>query len=249
MPELENPEVTPEVIPDKHELERTFTKAEVDEIQRLTRGNSFSDGKRQSRKPFLDILRKTPGFEDVADLDEAVFTDVARLAGDRKKSAKLDEEKERTVKQAIEAKDRAESRYRNSRIDTALMGVTSKANNPKQVAQLLKSEYRIELSDDDGRETIHILDSNGEVLRKDTYTPLTLQDLADKFLADNPHFIPGSAKASTEAKSRTGTPGTNISDTELAAKPIHLQTPEEKVRFNVLFKAGKIDAMAGKLIG
>src|ERR1700719_2644468 len=124
---------------------RMYSQAEVDDIQKRTRGNAYSDGKRDARKPFFEVLKKTPGFEEVADLNEDVFADVARLAGDRKKSAKLDEERERTVKQALEAKERAESRYRNSRIDTALMGVTSKSNNPKQVAQLLKSEYRIEL--------------------------------------------------------------------------------------------------------
>ena len=240
--------------------EKTYSAAEVEEIKKRIRSAGFNDGKtvgrRESIAPYLEKARKTPGFEEIADLDEPTYAEILNLASARKRNMKHDEEMQAKNRELQTRAERAEQRYKDREIDYALNGIISadekgnpRANNPAQVVKLLRADFKFDLVEENGKSVVRVLDMEGNPVRKDAFEYKSAEDLINEFLARNQHFVPGAAKASTDAKPKTGIPGTNKTDEEIARTPVHMLNVQEKARFKQLFKEGKINALTGALNG
>lgn len=117
------------------------------------------------------------------------------------------------VKTAAEQKVQALQRELETiKIDGNLIAEASsrKAVAPDKVAALLRSQLKLTT---EGQ--VEVLDSNGQVrYNADKATPLSIGDLVDEFLKENPYFVSANPAGS----------GSRNSGQEVGAKPIDLNT-------------------------
>lgn len=79
-----------------------------------------------------------------------------------------------------------EQELQNIKVDGSLLTAASNARavNPEQVAQLLKTQLRLNEAG-----AVDVLDNNGQVRYNDNGEALGVTDLVNEFLTANPHFV------------------------------------------------------------
>lgn len=225
---------------------KTYTQEEYDAGRSGARSAGWNAAKEKGLLPFVSILKTTPGFEEITELNEDAFKEIATLASNHKKGAKANEETQRQLQKLSQERDAALSRYKNSIIQNTLVELANKSNNPAQVAKLLRSDYSFELVEDNGTERIRVIGPDGKPLMKDQFEAKEVKEVVSEFLAANPHFIAANGKTSTGAQQRTGMPGTQSDLAELIAKPVNSMTSAEKKRYGEALNKGELIYQNGK---
>lgn len=164
---------------------RSYTQEEVDNMMARMKGSL----QKKLLKPY----------EDLGDPDE-IRTIVADYQKRQQEQQIKRGEFEKTLQELASKKD-AEIQKRDSiikeyKVNTPLLSAAAKyrAVNAEQVRTLLQSSVRMNAEGD-----VEVIDSKGSVRYNDRGAAITVEDLVDEFLKQNPHFVQASP-ATTNTK-------------------------------------------------
>ena len=181
---------------ENQEETKTFTQDELDRIvkERLDRE------KKKFEKKFdgvdIDRYRQLTEAEENARLEE------------QKKRGEFEEILKQTVGKKDSTIQQLQKELQSIKVDGSLLNSASnrKAVNPQQVVSLVKNSVRLSDTGD-----VEVIDDNGSVRYTDNGTAMTVDDLVNDFLTNNPHFIQagpsGSGSQGSVAKSNGAIPG------------------------------------------
>lgn len=171
---------------DQSSAQKTYTQEEVNAMMAKTKGNLAKKYERQ--------------YADLGDVDElrALKTEAEKRRQDEQiKRGQFEE----TLKELASKKD-AEIQKRDAmiaefKLNTPLLETAAKfrAVKPEQVRDLLKHNVRL---NSDGEP--EVIDATGKVRYSDKGAALSVADLVQSFLNDNPHFV-SATPATTNTKS------------------------------------------------
>jgi hypothetical protein len=164
---------------------KSYTQEEVDNMMARMKGSL----QKKLLKPY----------EDLGDPDE-----LRTIVSDYQKRQQEQQIKrgefEKTLQELASKKD-AEIQKRDSiikeyKVNTPLLSAAAKyrAVNAEQVRTLLQSSVRLNTEGD-----VEVVDSKGNVRYNDSGAAITVEDLVDEFLKQNPHFVQ-SSPATTNTK-------------------------------------------------
>lgn len=176
---------------DSQESSRTYTQDEVNAMMAKAKGNLAKKYERQ--------------YADLGDPDElrALKTEAEK----RKTEEQLKRgEFEKTLQELASKKDeeikKRDQLIAQFKVDTPLLEEASKfrAVKPEQVKSLLKSNVRLNQDGD-----VEVIDNTGKVRYSDKGTALSVQDLVQEFLNQNPHFVQATPATTNTKSSHTMT--------------------------------------------
>ena len=191
-------------------INKTFTQDDVDKIvrERLDRERKRLDKKYGD----VDVER----YRQLTEKEEA----------DRLEQQKQRGEFESILKETVAKKDsqyqELQRQLTEIKVDGSLLSAASsnKAINAQQVSALLRNQVRLGETGE-----AEVTDSNGNVRYTDDGMPMTVNDLVDSFLKENPHFVnagpAGSGTGNATLDSRKG-PG------NIDASQLNMNNPEDR---------------------
>jgi len=176
-----------------NETQETATDAEV-----TTENQATSNAKTYTQEEFdkhmaglkNSITKKfEKQFSELGDIEE-----LKKLKQDAEKKRQEEQLKrgefEKTLQELAAKKDqeiqKRDSVIKEYKINTPLLNSAAKLRsvNPEQVKSLLVSSVRL---NDDGE--VEVVDTTGAVRYNDDGKPVTVEQLVDDFLKENPHFV------------------------------------------------------------
>jgi len=176
-----------------NETQETATDAEV-----TTENQATSNAKTYTQEEFDNhmaglknsITKKfEKQFSELGDIEE-----LKKLKQDAEKKRQEEQLKrgefEKTLQELAAKKDqeilKRDSVIKEYKINTPLLNSAAKLRsvNPEQVKSLLVSSVRL---NDDGE--VEVVDTTGAVRYNDDGKPVTVEQLVDDFLKENPHFV------------------------------------------------------------
>ena len=191
---------------------KLYTKKEVDDMMARTK---------------TAVLKKAlKPYEDLGDPEE--------LRALREKAAKAEQEQAvkrgdfEKVLQDLATKKDLEIQKRDQmiaayKVDTPLLEEASKyrAVKPEQVKALLKNNVRLNSEGE-----VEVVDTTGKVRYSDKGTALSVADLVQEFLNQNPHFVQPTP-ATTNTKSNHINPGPQVID----PTKLNMSKPEDREKY------------------
>lgn len=171
-------------------MDKAFSQDDVDKIvrERLQR-----EQKRWEKKyGDVDVDR----YRQLTEKEEA----------DRLEAQKQRGEFESILKETVAKKDNQYQELQRQlteiKVDGSLLSAASsnKAINAQQVSALLRNQVRLGESGE-----AEVVDSNGSVRYTDDGTPMSVSNLVDTFLAENPHFVSAGPTGSGTGNNITNT--------------------------------------------
>lgn len=175
--------------------ERTLTQEEVNKI--------VADRVERERKKFE---RKFENI-DVTRYNELLEAEEARKVEGQKRRGEFDNILKETVTKKDTVIQTLQQELHTIKVDGAMLNIASQARaiNPQQVVSLVKDQVRMT---DSGE--VEVIDSNGTTRYGDSGDPMTMSDLVNEFLQQNPHFVTatprGSGTTSNVRENNTGQP-------------------------------------------
>jgi len=176
-----------------NETQETATDAEV-----TTENQATSNAKTYTQEEFDNHMaglknsitkRFEKQFSELGDIEE-----LKKLKQDAEKKRQEEQLKrgefEKTLQELAAKKDqeiqKRDSVIKEYKINTPLLNSAAKLRsvNPEQVKSLLVSSVRL---NDDGE--VEVVDTTGAVRYNDDGKPVTVEQLVDDFLKENPHFV------------------------------------------------------------
>ena len=167
-------------------------------------------------------------FAELGDIEE-----LKQLKTDAEKKRQEEQLKrgefEKTL-QELAAKKDSEIQQRDTvikeyKINTPLLNEAAKLKsvNPEQVKSLLSNQVRLNDNGD-----VEVIDATGSVRYSDDGKPVTVEQLVDGFLKENPHFVSATPATSNTKSSVSGNTGEQFDLSKLdLTKPEHRQLYRE----------------------
>lgn len=174
-------------------------------------------------------------FAELGDIEE-----LKQLKTDAEKKRQEEQLKrgefEKTL-QELAAKKDSEIQQRDTvikeyKINTPLLNEAAKLKsvNPEQVKSLLSNQVRLNDNGD-----VEVIDATGSVRYSDDGKPVSVEQLVNGFLKENPHFV-SATPATTNAKSSVS--GNKVTETDISK--LDLTNPEHRKVYAEAKKAGRI---------
>jgi hypothetical protein len=164
---------------------RSYTQKEVDDMMARMKGSL----EKKLLKPYADL-------GDPEELRQLREEATKRQTEQQIKRGEF----EKTLQELASRKDAEISKrdaiIKEYKVNTPLLGAAAKyrAVNAEQVRTLLQGSVRL---NEDGE--VEVIDAKGSVRYNDRGAPITVEDLVDEFLKQNPHFVQ-SSPATTNTK-------------------------------------------------
>lgn len=164
---------------------RSYTQKEVDDMMARMKGSL----EKKLLKPYQDL-------GDPEELRQLREEATKRQTEQQIKRGEF----EKTLQELASRKDaeiqKRDAVIREYKVNTPLLGAAAKyrAVNAEQVRTLLQPSVRL---NEDGE--VEVIDAKGSVRYNDRGAPITVEDLVDEFLKQNPHFVQ-SSPATTNTK-------------------------------------------------
>lgn len=164
---------------------RSYTQKEVDDMMARMKGSL----EKKLLKPYADL-------GDPEELRQLREEATKRQTEQQIKRGEF----EKTLQELASRKDAEISKrdaiIKEYKVNTPLLGAAAKyrAVNAEQVRTLLQGSVRL---NEDGE--VEVIDAKGSVRYNDRGEPITVEDLVDEFLKQNPHFVQ-SSPATTNTK-------------------------------------------------
>ena len=216
--QVDNTEVRAEA-QDQEMESRAFTQEQLDKIvaDRLARQRS------QLEKRYEGV--------DVDRYRELISEEENR----RIEAMKKREEFDSVLKETVEKKDSHIQQLREEihsvKVEGAVLNASSaaKAVSPQQVNQLLKNSVKLGETGN-----VEVLDSKGNVRYSESGDPMTITELVQEFLSENPHFVQPNSGGSG-VSSVVGSKDRNGTNIDLAN--LDLTKPEHRAIYKQQFKS------------
>lgn len=167
---------------------RSYTQKEVDDMMARMKGSL----EKKLLKPYADL-------GDPEELRQLREEATKRQTEQQIKRGEF----EKTLQELASRKDaeiqKRDAVIREYKVNTPLLGAAAKyrAVNAEQVRTLLQGSVRL---NEDGE--VEVIDAKGSVRYNDRGEPITVEDLVDEFLKQNPHFVQ-SSPSTTNTKTNT----------------------------------------------
>jgi len=199
--------------------QETATDAEV-----TTENQAKSDAKTYTQEEFNNHMaglkssltkRFEKQFSELGDIEE--LKQLKQEAEKRKTEEQLKRgEFEKTLQELAARKDseiqKRDAVIKEYKINTPLLNSAAKMRsvNPEQVRSLLVKSVRL---NDDG--DVEVVDTTGSVRYNDDGKPVSVEQLVDGFLKENPHFVQPTPSTTNTKTSVTGKTDTKLDITKL----------------------------------
>lgn len=204
---MNNEEVTGQPTAEELQAEtqdsKGFTQDELDRIvkDRLARERS-------------KILKQYEGV-DVERYRQMMEAEEARQTEEQAKRGEFEKILQSTVSKKDQHIQQLQKELQAIKVDGSILNAASgrKAVNPQQVVRLLKDQIRL-----NDRGEVDVLDEQGSVRYNDAGAQMTVDELVNTFLKDNPHFVQagpagtGSQSSIAKANGNLGVPDANKLD-------------------------------------
>ena len=185
------------------QAEKTYSQKEVDDMMARMKGSL----EKKLLKPYQDL-------GDPEELRQLREEATKRQTEQQIKRGEF----EKTLQELASRKDaeiqKRDAVIREYKVNTPLLGAAAKyrAVNAEQVRTLLQPSVRL---NEDGE--VEVIDAKGSVRYNDRGAPITVEDLVDEFLKQNPHFVQPTP-STTAARSNVGARGDKLDITKLDMK-------------------------------
>lgn len=154
-------------------------------------------------------------FAELGDIEE-----LKKLKQDAEKKRQEEQLKrgefEKTLQELAAKKDseiqKRDSIIKEYKINTPLLNSAAKLRsvNPEQVKRLLSNQVRLNEEGD-----VEVVGDDGSVRYNDDGKPVTVEQLVDGFLKENPHFVQATPATTNTKSAVSGNPGTKVDVTKL----------------------------------
>ena len=227
MSEQENLEATGEPLvdePTENQAETTDKMFTQDDIDKIVRERLQREQKRWEKK-YGDV--------DVDRYRELMSKEENERIEQQKQRGEFEEILKSTVAKKDNAIQDLQRQLTEIKVDGSLLSAASsrRAINAQQVSALLRNQVRLGDTGD-----AEIVDNNGNIRYTDDGTAMTVDQLVDSFLKENPHFVSagpsgsGSQSNVSDAGSRKGLG--NIDPSQL-----NMNSPEDRKIYREIMKA------------
>ena len=227
MSEQENLEATGEPLvdePTENQAETTDKMFTQDDIDKIVRERLQREQKRWEKK-YGDV--------DVDRYRELMNKEESERIEQQKQRGEFEEILKSTVAKKDSAINDLQRQLTEIKVDGSLLSAASsrRAINAQQVSALLRNQVRLGDTGD-----AEIVDNNGNIRYTDDGTAMTVDQLVDSFLKENPHFVSagpsgsGSQSNVSDAGSRKGLG--NIDPSQL-----NMNSPEDRKIYREIMKA------------
>jgi len=201
--------------------DKTFTQDDVDKIVR----ERLDRERKRFEKKYGDV-----------DIDRY------RELTQREEDERIEQQKQRgefeeILKNTVAKKDTAISELQRQlteiKVDGSLLNAASsrRAINAQQVSALLRNQVRLGETGD-----AEIVDNNGNVRYTDAGTAMTVDDLVDSFLKENPHFVSAGPNGSG-SQSNVSDTGSRKGMGNIDPSQLNMNNPEDRKIYREMMKA------------
>jgi hypothetical protein len=186
---------------ERKKYEKRFEGVDLDKYQQLVNAD-------EQRR--LEDMKKRGEFEEIL----------------KETAAKKDAYWQSQISSVTETNQRLLDELKTIKVDQEMLNIASrsKAINPQQVVQLLKSQV---VYKDDGK--VEVTDGKGNLLTNDKGDIMTIPDLVNDFLKGNPHFLQANPPGS-------GTKSSPTSSTNIDVSKLDPRNPEHQKLYKELRK-------------
>jgi hypothetical protein len=224
--------------------EQEIMATETEETVTDTENQATSNAKTYSEEEFNNHMAGLKSsltkkfekqFAELGDIEE-----LKKLKTDAEKKRQEEQLKrgefEKTLQELAAKKDseiqKRDTVIKEYKINTPLLNEAAKLKsvNPEQVKSLLSNQVRLNENGD-----VEVIDATGSVRYSDDGKPVSVEQLVNGFLKDNPHFVQATP-ATTNAKSSVS--GNKVTPTDISQ--LDLTNPEHRKVYAEAKKAGRI---------
>ena len=192
--------------------DKTFTQEEVD---RIVRERLVREQKRFEKKyDGIDVDR----YRQLLEKDEAERLEQQKQRG----------EFEEILKTTVAKKDAQYRELQNQltqiKVDGNLLSAASarRAINAQQVSALLRNQVRLGETGE-----AEVIDNNGNVKYTDAGVPMTVDELVDSFLKENPHFV-SAGPSGSGSQSNVSNSGSRKGLGNIDPSTLNMNNPEDR---------------------
>lgn len=183
-----------------------------EEVNRIVAERVERERKKFERK-YADI--------DVDRYQQLTEAEEARRVEEQKKRGEFEEILKSTVGKKDSVIENLQKELHNIKVDGAMLNIASKhkAINPEQVVSLVKNQVRMSESGE-----VEVVDpQTGTIRYNDSGDPLSMDELVEDFLQNNPHFVTATPRGSgTTSNTR------DSSVKKLDVTQLDMKNPEHK---------------------
>lgn len=158
---------------------------------------------------------------DVDRYQQLTEAEEARRVEEQKKRGEFEEILKSTVSKKDSVIDNLQKELHNIKVDGAMLNIASKhkAINPEQVVSLVKNQVRMSETGE-----VEVVDpQTGTIRYNDSGDPLSMDELVEDFLQNNPHFVTATPRGSgTTSNTR------DSSVKKLDVTQLDMKNPEHK---------------------